>query len=112
MALQKEIKSKTGATGNYLAVHAISYNNEDKTAYYSVALYLNEAAKKGGAQPLEIIYQGKIEKVTTENMLAQCYTDMKAKAVATFERYMSDTETEPVPAYPDAYRLFNGTADV
>jgi len=92
MALQKEIKSKTGATGNYMAVHAISINNETKRLDYSVALYFDQSAKKAGAAPLEIIYQGSIEKALPENPLAQCYADMAAKASATYEYELPATE--------------------
>ena len=82
MALQKEIKSKSGATGNYMAVHAISINNETKRLDYSVALYVDQVAKKAGAAPLEIVYQGSIENAMPDNPLAQCYADMAAKAAA------------------------------
>ena len=107
MALQKEIQSKTGVTGNYMAVHAISYNNEEKSAAYSVALYLSQEAKQVGAEPLEIVYQGRIGAVTSADMLAQCYADMKAKAEVTVEH-----ETETVPAYPEEFRLFGEAEDV
>jgi len=112
MALQKEIKSKSGATGNYMAVHAISINNETKRADYSVALYVDQSAKKAGAAPLEIVYQGSIEKALPENPLAQCYADMAAKASATYEYELPATEEggEPTkvsePAYPREYELF------
>ena len=112
MALQKEIKSKSGATGNYMAVHAISINNETKRADYSVALYVDQAAKKAGAAPLEIVYQGSIEKATAENPLAQCYADMAAKAAEVREYEMPATkeggEATKVsePAYPREYELF------
>ena len=118
MALQKEIKSKSGATGNYMAVHAISIDNETKGLAYSVALYVSEAAKKEGASPLEIIYQGRIEKASPENPLAQCYADMKAKAEATDTvEYPAEEEGgEPIvkelPAYPRENALFNGAEDL
>ena len=112
MALKKEIRSKSGAIGNYMAVHAISINNETKRLDYSVALYFDEAAKKAGAAPLEIVYQGSIEKASPENPLAQCYADMAAKAAETREYEIPATEEggEPTvsssPAYPREYELF------
>ena len=112
MALKKEIKSKSGATGNYMAVHAISINNETKRADYSVALYFDEAAKKAGAQPLEIVYQGSIEKALPDNPIAQCYADMIAKAseMREYEIPATDEGGEPTeisePAYPCEYELF------
>ena len=80
MALKKSIKSKTGATGNYMAVHAMGINNETKRLNYSVALYFDEEARRSGADPLEIVYQGSIEKAPADNPLAQCYIDMTTKA--------------------------------
>ena len=118
MALQKEIKSKAGVSGNYMAVHAISINNETKGLAYSVALYLSEEAKKAGASPLEIIYQGRIEKASADNPLAQCYADMKAKAEATEQVEIPPVEEgdEPtvkeLPKYPAEQRLFFGAEKV
>lgn len=118
MALQKELKSKSGVTGNYMAVHAVSYDNENKSAAYSVALYVNEEEKKNGAEPLDIVYQGIIEKTNADNLLAECYTDMKSKASKTnivklpSEDEESESKTEERPAYPIEYRLFSGAEDV
>ena len=112
MALQKPIKSKTGATGNYMAVHAISINNETKRLDYSVALYFDEEAKKAGAAPLEIVYQGSIEKASADNPLAQCYADMAAKAAEMLEYELPATDkgVKPAnkiePANPREYDLF------
>ena len=112
MALKKEIRGKSGATGNYMAVHAISINNETKRADYTVALYFDEAAKKAGAEPLEIVYQGHIEKASPDNPVAQCYADMAAKAAAMHEYELPATEEggeptkETEPAYPRENELF------
>ena len=112
MALQKSIKSKSGATGNYMAVHAISINNETKRADYSVALYVDQVAKKAGAAPLEIVYQGSIENAMPDNPLAQCYADMATKAVAMREHETPAAEEggEPTvctePVYPREHDLF------
>lgn len=117
MALQKEINSKTGVTGNYIAVHAMSYDNERKSLAYSVALYLDEEAKRGGAEPLQIIYQGRINAATPDDMIGQCYADMKEKAaekriieLPPLEEGGEPAEKE-IPAYPAEYELFNGAED-
>lgn len=116
MALQKEINSKSGVTGDYMAVHAISYDNEKKSIGYSVALYLDEEAKRDGAEPLQIIYQGKIANATPYDMIGQCYADMKAKAEAirTVEiPAFGDVEaqTKEAPAFPTEWEMFNGAID-
>ena len=109
MALKKEIRSKSGATGNYMAVHAISINNETKRLDYTVALYFDEAAKKAGAAPLEIVYQGAIAKASPDNPVAQCYADMAAKAAQKTEYEISATEEggEPTKVSEFAYRREN-----
>lgn len=117
MALQKETISKQGVTGNYIAVHAISYDNEKKSAAYSAALYFSAGAKNNGAEPLQIIYQGKIEHSTPENLIAQCYEDMKGKAAAvrtvTIPAKEGEESTEiEVPAYPLELQLFGGAVDI
>jgi len=112
MALQKSTKSKTGATGNYMSVHAVSINNETKRLDYSVALYVNEKVKKAGSEPLEIVYQGSIEKASLENPLAQCYADMEEKAAEMLEYEIPSAEEggKPTkvsePAYPREHELF------
>ncbi|MDD6210534.1 MAG: hypothetical protein PUB21_08020 [Bacteroidales bacterium] len=116
MALQKEIKSKSGVTGNYMAVHAVSYDNENKSAAYSVALYVNEEEKKNGAEPLGIIYQGLTEKIGTDNIVSLCYEDLKYKAAYKQTETVSNEEgeevTEEYPVYPIEYNLFFDAVDV
>ena len=118
MALKKSIKSKVGVTGNYMAVHAVSINNETKRLDYSVALYHSAEAKKEGAEPLEIIYRGHIEKASPENPIAQCYADMKAKAekMNEYEIPAEEEGSEPTkisePANPEEYKLFGGAVDL
>jgi hypothetical protein len=111
MALQKEIKSKSGVTGNYMAVHAVSYNNENKSAAYSVALYLSKEAKRAGAEPIEIVYQGHTGPAAPTDMLAQCYADMKAKADK-MTTVKVDGEEKEIPEYPNEHALFFGAEDV
>ena len=117
MALKKEIKSKSGTSGNYVAVHAVNIDNETKGLRYSVALYVSEAAKKEGATPLEIVYQGCIEKASPENPIAQCYADMKAKSEAVVEVPIYPEEgceptTEMRPANPEEHKLFGEAESV